>query len=62
MNALAIKVALRTFGNKLLFAAKRNAPQIMVGLGVAGFVGTAVATGTSAVKAKDLMAATDQVL
>lgn len=62
MSALAIKVALRTFGNKLIFFAKRNAPQIMVGLGVAGFVGTAVATGTAAVKAKDIMDAKDQAL
>lgn len=55
MNALAIKVGLRTIANRVIFFAKRNAPQIMVGAGIVGFVGTAVATGSAAVKAKDIL-------
>lgn len=62
MNALAIKVALRTIGNRIIFSTKRNLPQILVGLGVAGFVGTAVATGSAAVKAKDIMDSKNQAL
>lgn len=62
MNAMVIKVALRSITNKVIFFAKRNAPQIMVGAGIAGFVGTAVATGTAAVKAKDILDAKDQAL
>lgn len=62
MNALAIKVGLKTLMNRVAFFAKRNAPQIMVGAGIVGFVGTAVATGTAAVKARDILDVKDQCL
>lgn len=55
------------FGIKL--AAKRtfhfcakHSPQIMVGLGIGGFVGTAVASGKAALKAKDILDEKDQQL
>lgn len=55
MNMLAIKVGLRTLVSRTGFFLKRNAPKICTTLGVAGFVGTAVATGTAAVKTKDIL-------
>lgn len=55
MNALALKIGLTTLLRRSGFFLKRHAPQIMVGLGVGGFVGTAVATGTAAVKARDIL-------
>lgn len=55
MNFLAVKVGLKTVVTKAGFFLKRNAPTICTTLGVAGFVGTAVATGTAAVKAKEIM-------
>lgn len=55
MNFLAVKVGLKTIVTKAGFFLKRNAPAICTTLGVAGFVGTAVTTGTAAVKAKEIM-------
>lgn len=55
MNFLAVKVGLKTIVTKAGFFLKRNAPTICTTLGVAGFVGTAVTTGTAAVKAKEIM-------
>lgn len=55
MNMLAIKVGLKTFASRAGFFLKRNAPKICTTLGVAGFIGTAVTTGTAAVKTKEIM-------
>lgn len=60
MNFLAVKVGLKTIVTKAGFFLRRNAPAICTTLGVAGFVGTAVTTGTAAVKAKDILDARDE--
>lgn len=59
MNFLAVKVGLKTFVTRAGFFLNRNAPAICTTLGVAGFVGTAVTTGTAAVKARDILDARD---
>ena len=55
MNMLAFKVGLKTLVSRAGFFLKRNAPRICTTLGVAGFIGTAVTTGTAAVKTKEIM-------
>lgn len=62
MNAMMLKLGAKTLVRKTGFFLKRHAPQILVGLGVGGFVGTAVATGTAAVKAKDILDERDKKL
>jgi len=55
MNMLAFKVGLKALVSRAGFFLKRNAPRICTTLGVAGFIGTAVTTGTAAVKTKEIM-------
>ena len=55
MSILAFKLGVKTLIRQTGFFLKRNAPMICTTLGVAGFVGTAVTTGTAAVKAKEIM-------
>ena len=56
MKATGLKLALRHVG----FFLKKNAPKICTALGVGGFIGTAVITGTAAVKAKDILDMRDE--
>ena len=53
---LGIKIA----GKNVASFIKRYLPQIMVGAGVCGFVGTAVASGKAALKAKDILDEKDE--
>lgn len=55
MNALAIKYGVVSVGKHILRFAKKYAPQIMVGLGIAGFAGTAVASGKAALEIKETL-------
>lgn len=53
---LGIKIA----GKNVVSFTKRYLPQIMVGAGVCGFVGTAVASGKAALKTKDILDEKDE--
>lgn len=62
MSMLGLKVGLRTMARTTCAFAKRNAPKILVGVGIAGFVGTAVSAGRATLKVRDILEAKDQKL
>ena len=62
MSMLGLKVGLRTMARTTGAFMKRNAPKILVGVGIAGFVGTAVSAGRATLKVRDILEAKDQKL
>lgn len=60
MSFKGIILGIKIVGKNAVSFTKRYLPQIMVGAGVCGFIGTAVASGKAALKTKDILDEKDE--
>lgn len=62
MTLRPILTGLKLGAKTVISFCKRHAPQIMVGLGIAGFAGTAFTSGRAAVRIRDILDEKDELL